>query len=219
MFCFARKRLFILILLAAVVCVAAVAVINSRSYVTDDNNPELVLQQFVDFVSSGDIESAIEMTGATTDLSDAVSGSDFSGSAEAKIIQSVFLNIKIQECSSINVDGKKAWVDIILVHPDAGLIIKKALEGVMQETHDYEWKNGSYKNEEQISQAVRESLSGHIGDELKKTMITEKIRVQFRFHSGKWEMLMTDELYDALTGGISKATESVDEFFKENNNK
>ena len=216
-----NKRLLLVLLALTGVCAAVAVFFSQKNYATEYNNPDLVLDQFLAYVSEGDIPSAIEMTGARTDLSSDFSGkagsdsmSDLSG-VEERLLWHTFHHVSVRHRSGMKVSGRDAWAELTLVYPDTRLVMRNAVEGALQETADDEWKHGSYANDEEILAAVKDALPRHLGDNAEKTMITEKVRVGFRFRDGQWRLRMSDDLYRALTGNLSGAAESADEIFRE----
>ena len=203
------KFLKYIILTASAICIAALFASCERIYVSEDNNPSAALREFCGYISDGDYPAAFELTGSAAD----VSASDLGSSIEGAFLSRLARSITVTPLSEPVVKGTSAWQSVRIVHVDMRLAIRKMLSGIMDETSAYEWKHGSYKTDEDISRAVYESLCSQLDGDLSDCMITERVRIQFRFRNGRWTPVMTKPLYDALTGYASEAADSIDDFF------
>ena len=206
-----KKSLIILSLTAISIFALVTAASCSDMYVKEDNSPTTAWQEFCRYISDGDLKSAIEMTGNTMD----VSSSDFENEVEGRMVALLYENISIRTVSDVDVKGVKAWQTVEISNIDLRLMIKKALAGIMEETSAYEWEHGSYKTDEQVVEAVNQSLLTQMNNGFDDCITTEKIRVEFRYKDGKWTPVMTEGLYNALTGYASETSECVDSFFKD----
>ena len=209
---FQQKKAIAALMLGAAAAILAVVVTSCvRNYATEGNHPADTLAQFLEYVSDGDLSSVMKMTGTETD----VSSSD-SGRVEKRLLEVITQNTSVTGYQELRIEGKRAWTTLGILHPDAALIMRQAVPGVIEETKEYEWKHGSYKTDEEISQAIEESLLRQLEGNLINTMITDRIRVEFRFtEDKKWVLVMSDELFNALTGNLSQAGESIDGYFEE----
>jgi hypothetical protein len=199
------------ILAALTVCAAALLASCNLMYVTDENNPSVAFETFSGYISDGDYRAAFELTGNTVDIS----SSDLGDSSEEIMLSKIIRSVSMKPLSEPEIKGTSAWQPVSITHLDLRLAVKKLLSGVMDETSAYEWNHGSYKTEEEISQAVYASLCSQLDGDLSDCMITDRVRLQFRYKNGKWTPVMTKPLYNALTGYASETAESIDEFFAE----
>ncbi len=207
-----RKAFLKYTLLAASVICAAVLLSSCRTiYVSENNNPSVALREFCGYISDGDYKAAFELTGCKADISP----SDMEKSLEGALLARISQSISITPLSEPEVNGTSAWQSVEISHIDMRLAIKKLLAGVMEETSSYEWKHGSYKTDEDIAEAVYESLRSQLGGDLSDCTITERVKLRYRCKKGKWAPVMTKELYNALTGYASEAAENIDSFFTE----
>lgn len=197
------------ILAALTICAAALLASCENMYVTDDNNPSAALEAFCGYISDGDYQATFELTGSTVDIS----ASDLGNSTEAAILRKIIQSVSIKPMSEPAVKGTSAWQSVSITHLDLRLAIKKMLSGVMDETSAYEWKHGSYKTDQEVSAAVYESLCSQLDGDLSDCMITERVKMQFRYKNGRWTPVMTKPLYSALTGYASESADSIDDFF------
>lgn len=196
-----------------VVLLGSLSVITSCSqiYVSEENSPALAWQEFCACLSDSDYKSAFEMTGNTID----VSSSDFDQEIDGIMLSTIAKSFKVCNSYKLKVNGVHASQSFGVTHIDMKLLLNKVLSGIMEETSEYEWKHGSYKTEEDISNAVRESLLTQMNGDFEDCVVFEKINVEFRYKDGKWMPVMNDSLYRAITGNVSDATGIVDSFFEE----
>lgn len=196
-----------------VVLLGSLSVITSCSqiYVSEENSPALAWQEFCACLSDSDYKSAFEMTGNTID----VSSSDFDQEIDGIMLSTIAKSFKVCNSYKLKVNGVHASQSFGVTHIDMKLLLNKVLSGIMEETCEYEWKHGSYKTEEDISNAVRESLLTQMNGDFEDCVVFEKINVEFRYKDGKWMPVMNDSLYRAITGNVSDATGIVDSFFEE----
>ncbi len=195
---------------AAVLILTAAAVTSCSARLTDDNNPTVAWQEFCGYISDGDLRSAVEMTGNTLSVSSADLDDEIEGQLQSLILKSV----SVRSLSDAEVSGFSAHQKVEITHLDMRLLTQKALAGIMRETKDYEWKNGSYKTDEEIAEAVKNSLISQLKGDFEDCMVTEEITVEFRYKDDKWIPVMSDELYNALTGYASEVSDFVDGFFE-----
>ena len=200
-------------LFLAIMLLATLAAVTSCSemYVSDDNNPALAWKEFCGYLSDSDYKSAFEMTGNTID----VSPSDYDNEIDGVMLKTVAQSIKVHNSYELKVNGISASQSFDISHIDMKLLMEKVLAGIMEETSEYEWKHGSYKTDEEISNAVQESLASQLNGDFHDCVITEKINVKFRYKNGKWIPVMDESLYRAITGNVSDGADIVDRFFKE----
>ena len=204
-----------IILALMAVSVAAVVTSCSEMFVSDQNSPTVALHEFFGYVSDGDYVSAFEMTGNTID----VSSSDLGGSAEELILARISQSIRIKEITEVKFSGVRASQTILVTHIDMRQMIRKILNGIMDETAEYEWKHGSYKSDEEIAAAVKESLMSQLNGDFSNCVIVEKVKIQYRYKDGRWSPVMNEDLYNAITGHASETSGIVEDFFKEYNAK
>ena len=196
-------------LIAAAACITLLFASCKRMYITEDNNPTVALNTFCGFVSDGDYKAAFEFTGSAVDISP----SDLKNSMEGVILSKIIQSVSITPLSEPEVSGRSAWQSVEMTHLDLRLAVRKMLAGVMEETSAYEWKHGSYKTRQEVADAVYESFRAQLDGDLSDCTVTETIKITYRYKNGVWTPVMTEPLYQALTGYASEAAESVDEFF------
>ena len=206
-----KARIQIAILIFATVCCFALITSCSQIFVSDDNNPTVAWEEFCGYISDGDYRAAIEMTGNSIE----VSGSDLDDSVEGLMLTKLAESIDTHVVVEPRINGIGAWQSVSITHLDVSLLMKKALDGVMKETEDYEWNHGSYKSDAKIDEAVKTALNHQLSGDLADCMVTDIIKVEFRYKDGRWIPVMTKALYNAITGNAADASGSVDEFFEE----
>lgn len=180
-------------------------------FVHEDNNPTIVWEQFCEYLAEGDYRSAIELTGNRLEET----SDDFDDSIEGLMITKISESFDANVIMEPKINGTGAWQSVKITHIDMNLLMQKLLAGIMKETTDYEWNHGSYKNNKKISEAVRTSLSNQLNDDLSDCLVTDVIKVEFRYKDGKWILVMSKALYNAITGNATESSESVDRFFEE----
>lgn len=204
-------RFKITLLILSTICIFLLITACSKMFVHEDNNPTVAWAEFCDYLSDGDYRSAIELTGNYIE----VSSSNLDDSVEGIVLTKLAENIDMRVITEPKINGTGAWQSVKITHLDMSLLMNKVLSGVMKETTDYEWNHGSYKNDKKISEAVKASLSNQLSGDLSDCLVTDVIKVEFRYKDGKWRPVMTNALYNAITGNAADASESVDSFFKE----
>lgn len=206
-----RAETKLILMAVSVLCSFAVITACSRMYVSADNSPAAAWHEFCGYVSDGDFKAAVEMTGNSIDTAP----DDLDGSLEGLILTRLSEYFRADVISQPRINGTGAWQSVRIHHLDMSFVMKKALAGVMKETGDYEWNHGSYKTDGEISDAVKESLHNQLSGDLNDCLVTDVIKVEFRYKDGKWRPVMSDALYNALTGNTSGAYEGVEQFFEE----
>lgn len=203
-------RFKITLLILSTICIFLLITACSKMFVHEDNNPTVAWEQFCEYLSQGDYRAAIEMTGNSIE----VTSDDFDDSVEGLMLTTITESIDTDVIMEPRINGTGAWQSVKITHIDMDLLMQKVLSGVMKETRDYEWNHGSYKNDKKISEAVRTSLSNQLNGDLSDCLVTDVIKVEFRYKDGKWRPVMSKALYSAITGNAAEASGSVDRFFK-----
>lgn len=204
-------RFKITVLILSTICIFLLITACSKMFVHEDNNPDMVWAEFCRYISDGDYRSAIELTGNCID----VSSSNLDDSVEGLMLDTLAANIDMNVISELEINGTGAWQSVEITHLDMNLLMQKVLSGVMKETSDYEWNHGSYKTDKKIAEAVKSSLSNQLSGDLSDCLVTDVVKVEFRYRDGKWKPVMSKELYCAITGNAAEASGCVDSFFKE----
>ena len=62
--------------------------------------------------------------------------------------------------------------------------------------------------------AVPYETCDQLNGDLSDCLVTDVIKVEFRYKDGKWRPVMSKALYSAITGNAAEASGSVDRFFK-----
>ena len=202
-------RFKITLLILSTICIFLLITACSKMFVYEDNNPTVAWEEFCGYISDGDYRGAIELTGnyiedSSDTLDDGVEGLMLTKLAE---------NIDMRVITEPKVNGTGAWQSVRITHIDMSLLMQKVLNGVMRETTDYEWNHGSYKTDKKIAEAVKASLSNQLSGDLSDCLVTDVVKVEFRYKDGKWKPVMNKALYNAITGNASEAAASVDSFF------
>ena len=204
-------RFKIVLLILSTICIFLLITACSKMFVHEDNNPTVAWAEFCEYLSEGDYRAAIEQTGNYIE----VSSSNLDDSVEGLMLTKLAENIDMHVIMEPKINGTGAWQSVKITHLDMSLLMNKVLSGVMKETADYEWNHGSYKNDKKISDAVKASLSNQVSGDLSDCLVTEVLKVEFRYKDGKWMPVMSNALYYAITGNAAEASETVDSFFEE----
>ena len=205
------KILKCLLLSVSALLITGILASCKSMFVTGDNNPSVALREFCGYISDGDYKAAFDFARCSTD----VSPSDPADTVEEALFTRTMESVSIRPASEPEVKGVSAWQTVEITHLDLRLAVRKLLSGVMEETGAYEWEHGSYRTDEEILQAVSESLIRQLDGELDDCMITETVRLKYRYRDGRWSPVMTKELYNALTGYASEAEGIADEFYND----
>lgn len=181
--------------------------------VSDECNPGKALEQFLGIVSSGDYAAAIESTGNKADSrqTEDVSATDFI------MLEQLRKYFRCAPTGDYVVDGGKAWQDVEITTLDMRLVVRKLIDGAMEETRAYEWKHGSYKTDEEIMAALRASFREQLAGDLSDCLTTQRLKLTFRYYDGDWHVEMTDGLYTVMTGYSAEAAESVLRYIEDTN--
>ena len=155
------------------------------------------------------------MTGNTVDT---VSGSD-NEAVDELVMSKLLQKIKIEALSEPKTNAIIAKQPVRISYVDMGMLMKKLFSGVLAETSEYEWNHGSYENDDQIAEAIKNSLTNQLNGEFDDCIVTDTITIEYHYKDGKWFPLMSKELYRALTGNADKCIDSVEELIKEYENK
>lgn len=210
-----KTRIKIALLIAVTACFLGVIIGFSTMFVSSENNPVIAYEQFCGYISDGDFRAVIEMTGNTVDT---VSGSD-NEAVDELVMSKLLQKIKIEALSEPKTNAIIAKQPVRISYVDMGMLMKKLFSGVLAETSEYEWNHGSYENDDQIAEAIKNSLTNQLNGEFDDCIVTDTITIEYHYKDGKWFPLMSKELYRALTGNADKCIDSIEELIKEYENK
>lgn len=202
------KQIGIALLLSAV-CLLLTAC--ARTNIRADDNPTVAWEEFCGCLSDGDYRAAIELTGNRLE----VGKDDTDDSVEGLMLTTVAESLRAAVIMEPKINGSSAWQSVRLHHLDLALVMQKALDGIMRETADEEWRHGSYRDDEAIDNAVKDSLCRQLDGDLSDCMVTDVIKVEFRYRDGRWRPVMSSALYSAITGNAAGASGCAERFFRE----
>ena len=202
------KQIGIALLLSAV-CLLLTAC--ARTNIRADDTPTVAWKEFCGYLSDGDYRAAIELTGNRLE----VGKDDTDDSVEGLMLTTVAESLRAAVIMEPKINGSSAWQSVRLHHLDLALVMQKALDGIMRETADEEWHHGSYRGDEAIDNAVKDSLCRQLDGDLSDCMVTDVIKVEFRYSDGRWRPVMSSALYSAITGNAAGASGCAERFFRE----
>lgn len=202
------KQIGIALLLSAV-CLLLTAC--ARTNIRADDNPTVAWEEFCGYLSDGDYRAAIELTDNRLE----VGKDDTDDSVEGLMLTTVAESLRAAVIMEPKINGSSAWQSVRLHHLDLALVMQKAIDGIMRETADEEWRHGSYRDDEAIDNAVKDSLCRQLDGDLSDCMVTDVIKVEFRYSDGRWRPVMSSALYSAITGNAAGASGCAERFFRE----
>ena len=202
------KQIGIALLLSAV-CLLLTAC--ARTNIRADDNPTVAWEEFCGCLSDGDYRAAIELTGDRLE----VGKDDTDDCVEGLMLTTVAESLRAAVIMEPKINGSSAWQSVRLHHLDLALVMQKAIDGIMRETADEEWRHGSYRDDEAIDNAVKDSLCRQLDGDLSDCMVTDVIKVEFRYSDGRWRPVMSSALYSAITGNAAGASGCAERFFRE----
>ena len=202
------KQIGIALLLSAV-CLLLTAC--ARTNIRADDNPTVAWEEFCGYLSDGDYRAAIELTGNRLE----VGKDDTDDCVKGLMLTTVAESLRAAVIMEPKINGSSAWQSVRLHHLDLALVMQKALDGIMRETADEEWHHGSYRDDEAIDNAVKDSLCRQLDGDLSDCMVTDVIKVEFRYSDGRWRPVMSSALYSAITGNAAGASGCAERFFRE----
>lgn len=198
-----------LLLSAALSGLILVMVSCTSMLVSDTNNPQLTWNSFSEHISKNDMKSAFEMS-ANADISEALSKSDFTA----------LLKKNIADCYSFkytadtDVLGVAAWQEMDITFLDVRKLAGQGIVLTVKQAEEHNRKLGSYKSDAEIKAAVYENLNAIIISP-SDYINTEHIRVEFNYSDGVWKPVITDQLYDILSGYVRQADKAIDDGVEE----
>ena len=202
------KQIGIALLLSAV-CLLLTAC--ARTNIRADDNPTVAWEEFCGCLSDGDYRAAIELTGDRLE----VGKDDTDDCVEGLMLTTVAESLRAAVIMEPKINGSSAWQSVRLHHLDLALVMQKAIDGIMRETADEEWRHGAYRDDEAIDNAVKDSLCRQLDGDLSDCMVTDVIKVEFRYSDGRWRPVMSSALYSAITGNAAGASGCAERFFRE----
>lgn len=182
--------------ISVALCALAMLSACASLFISDECNPQLTLQRFFEYISNSDYSAAFEMTGNSIDNNVSLSDSE---------LNDVFIR-KLSECcdyklvSDTDAMGLTAWQTVEITTLDMRAVAEKAVDKAVEDAKSHAYKNGSYKTDEEISEAVRNNLIELLPNVGEDCLSTVRLRLKFCYKKGDWNLVMDDDLYDALNG-------------------
>lgn len=199
-------------------CIAALSVILvlltscTAMLVSDDNNPRLAWEQFSEYISSGDFSAAFDMT----ENSNISPLSDSDSEYINLLLDGISKSYKYEFVSDTDVFGVTAWQTVSITALDMRILAENAVVGSVEEAKAYAYKNGSYKDDAEITAAVNKKITELLVSS-SDCLSTTVVRVEFSYSDGKWKPVMSDTLYNVLSGYASYTDEAISECLKKLN--
>lgn len=199
----------LLLLIGAAAAVLATGC--SDRLATDTDNPRLAWEAFMRYYSDGQYVSAFDLAGCRLK----VSGSDFDDGVNGQYLRRLSETARFRFVSDSDVRGVKATQRIELTTLDMRKLVRNAAEPMLTELDGKIQKNGSFRTDEALEEALREHMAALLSDDCEDSLTTEEIRVSFRYQDGAWHPVMDKALYRALTGYCADSRKTVDEVLGE----
>ncbi len=199
-------------------CIATLSVILvlltscTALLVSDVNNPRLAWEQFSEYISDGDFSAAFEMT----ENSNISPLSDSDSEYINLLLDGMSKSYKYEFVSDTDVFGVTAWQTVAITALDMRILAENAVVGSVEEAKAYAYKNGSYKDDAEITAAVNKKITELLVSS-SDCLSTTVVRVEFSYSDGKWKPVMSDTLYDVLSGYASYTDEAISECLKKLN--
>ena len=199
-------------------CIAALGIILAMltsctsMLVSDSNNPKLAWQEFSQYISQGNFTAAFDMT---QNGSVSVDPEDDSEYAEL-LMKAISDSYTYEFVSDTDVFGVTAWQNIAITSLDMRVLAENAVSGAVKDAEAYAYKNGSYETDEEIAAAVNVKMTELLTSP-SDCLSTTVVRVEFSYSDGKWLPVMSDKLYEVISGYSSQAVETIADYLKRNN--
>lgn len=201
-----------LLCVAALCAVFALLTSCTAMLVSDDNNPKLAWEEFSEYVSEGDFPAAFDMTKNGSISSQSEVDSEYT----ELLLKAVADSYEYEFVSDTDVFGVTAWQTIKITALDMRELAEKAVKEAVKEAKDYAYKNGSYETDEEIKAAVNSKMTELLTSP-GNCLTTTVIRVEFSYSDGKWMPVMSDTLYDAISGYSAYTDKAIADCLKRMN--
>lgn len=201
-----------------ILCIAALGIILAMltsctsMLVSDSNNPRLAWEEFSKYISDKNFTAAFDMTQNGRILSRSDENSEY----EDLLLSAIAESYDYEFVSDTDVFGITAWQTVAITSLDMRAVAENAVVGAVADAKDHAYKNGSYKTDEEVEAAVNAKITELLTSP-SDCLSTTVIRVEFSYSDGKWRLVMSDKLYDVISGYSSQVDEAVSDCLKRNN--
>ena len=204
------KFLAVKLLCIAALCTVLLMLTSCTVFMSATNNPKTAWENFSEQISQGNFTAAFAMT-----QNGSISSQTGSENADS-IMKSIAECYSYEFISDTKSFGLSAVQEISITSLDMRKLAEKAVVGAVEDAKEYAHKNGSYKTDEEVNAAVNVKIAELLtspSDCLSNAVIS----VFFIYIDGEWKPVMSDELYQALSGYSSEVEETVSDCIRKMN--
>lgn len=196
----------------AALCTVLLALTSCTFLMSENNNPRTAWKKFSEYISQGNLSAAFDMT---QNGSISLQSADGSENAEL-IIKSIADSYSYEFMLDTKAFGLSASQEISITALDMRKLAEKAVVGAVEDAKEYAHKNGSYKTDEEVNAAVNTKIRELLTSP-SDCLSTTVINVEFLYIDGQWKPVMSDELYQVLSGYSSETEAAVSECIRKIN--
>lgn len=188
--------------------IAALGLITActEKLATDANNPRLAWEEFFGYVSEGDFDSAFDMTGSRIQVSSA----DLDGKWERSFLGKLAETCSYRFVSGTDVKGVRALQQVEITTLDMRKLVSRSVPVLLEQTEDQIWQHGSYQSDEALTQELRKAMLEQLSQDCTDCLTTQRVKVEFHYRNDRWQPIMNETLYDAISGYAMHADESIE---------
>lgn len=174
-------------------------------------SPDRVVKSYLDAVKSYDTNSMKSLSDSSDDLigSSSASSSELQGQEIAKLILSK-TDSTIEGKPTIN--GDTATVKVKITAPDTKKVLNECMSEVFSE---------AFSNPDLSSDEISDEFTNKFKEKVSKDdveLTTTELDIQLNKVNGHWQVVVSEDLEDALTGGLFSYAQSISESLDSSSN-
>lgn len=177
--------------------------------ISDSSNPCLAWKEFSQYISEGNFTAAFDMTQNASVSMPSENDSEYS----ELLMKAVADSYTYEFVSDTDAFGITAWQTVAITALDMRRLAENAVSGAIEDAKAYAYKNGSYETDEEIAAAVNVKMTELLTSP-SDCLSTTVIRVEFSYSDGEWKPVMSDKLYEIISGYSSQANDAISDYLK-----